>query len=154
MTIDITVTENETPELLEFYHNKLVALREQRNSIDVKERQIEAMISKLLGKTPKEPVYSKSVVQVEQPATTNTDYPQGSTNIGKIAFVLKNSPNPLTSRQIIDAILALDPKLNADKVKAAKNISTVLSINSKENDDKALFKKHVETGFDTKFSMK
>ncbi len=130
MPIQITIEDNEVSVLTEFYASRLKVVRDKKVELDREEKSLEDKIKQL----HRQPV--TSAIQVSPQLTLNemNGYNSNTTNIAKIEYVLREAGKPLTTRQIIDRLLILDPALNANKLKVAKNISTVLSIN--QGDDK------------------
>ncbi len=82
------------------------------------------------------------------------DYDQGATIIDKIKYVLRNSEDPLTSREISERLIAIDKRLAENKTTTIKNVSTLLSVyKSEENGDGKPFKRIVRDKQDNVFTL-
>ncbi|MDP4284105.1 MAG: hypothetical protein Q8891_06750 [Bacteroidota bacterium] len=137
MSIHIEIKDEHVKLMTDFYGGQLKAIREKKKELDKEEKEIENIISQLNSgnneATPKEPLK----LTTQKFYGGMPPYNPKWTILEKIKYVLNENHDTfgsgMTSREIIDRMLAIDPVLNADKVKAAKNVSTVLSIhNGKE----------------------
>lgn len=133
MPIQIEIKDEYVKSITEFYGTQLKEIREKKIALDKEEKEIENIITQLHnGTSTTTTTIKKESVPVISSANGN-GYNSKSTILEKIKYILKESEEGMTSREIIDRMLTLEPALNANKQKTAKNISTILSIN-KETD--------------------
>lgn len=143
MPINIQIKDNHVQSLVEFYGGKLKSVRESKKALEAEEKEYEEIINQLLKKPAKN--------ENEAPQLAIQSFKGYDVNWAiheKISYVLKHSHEALTTRQIIDKLLSLEPGLNATKTKTEKNISTILSIKK----DK-LFKRIEEKGKENKYEL-
>lgn len=125
MPINIQIDESQIQSLVEFYGLKLEAVRTQKQVLEQEEKKYVALIGQLTMPDSKH----QNTEKPEPALLPKTRAYSASWPIHeKIKHVLIIDNRPLSSRDIINRLLSLEPALNVNKEKTAKNISTVLSI--------------------------
>lgn len=125
MPISIQVDESQIQPMIEFYGLKLEAVRNQKRVLEQEEKKYVDLIGQLSVADSKQQGGDKSDLSMP---SKGKKYIASWPIHEKIKHVLSIDNRPLSSRDIINKLLTLEPALNANKEKTAKNISTVLSI--------------------------
>lgn len=134
MPIQLEITDSQIPLLSKMYSERLGEINKQISKLSEEKLEIEAILKKLHAPKSVSPievgVKPISLVRPIKYAAGNEIgiYNPKATIREKIKYVLKTENTEMTSREIVDKLFVLDPALNGDKNKAAKNVSTVLSI--------------------------
>ena len=78
------------------------------------------------------------------------DYNPDTTILEKIKYVLRNSDQPLTSREISEKLMSMDKELAKNRITTIKNVSTIISMNRGNG---KVFKRIEKEGEDNKFEL-
>jgi hypothetical protein len=138
MPYDIQITDTSASLLMRVSREKMEAIEQELKPLIDRVRQLnkEKILDQVKAKVP---------VQVMQ-----ADYDPKAILVNKIAYVLRKIQEPQTSRQIANALLAIDPELAKHPMATYKNVSTILSINKGEG---KTFKRIEEEGKDNLFTL-
>lgn len=121
MSIKINVSTATIPILRKAYQEQLVSIKGQ-----IEEKEKETVSLKLNYEE-----ISKSLKELETAVSSNMDfynYESEWTIIEKVKYVLSKSEAPLTSREISEKLMKLEPALAEKKDSTIKNVSTILSV--------------------------
>lgn len=120
----ILIPESEIQEYADFLNYKLKQIDEKIIPLQLERKSIERRLNELT----KKPVKTAPIDTLSSKATGL--YDENGTILSKIKFVLGESTEPMMTREIIDRLFILEPRLKKDTDKVSKNISTVLSIHN------------------------
>lgn len=130
--------KNALKERLEVVASELDFKREELNQLETEKRELENQIKDLDNAI----MGTKSVVN---------GYNSNTTVVEKIKYVLKHSDQPLSSREISERLISIEPNLGgANRSTTFKNVSTLLSINKGEG---KAFKRIEKEGEENKFAL-
>jgi len=118
-------------------------LRTELNSLS----ELNKLIREQIGNDGAQVISGNTTVVV---SAGKTEYNPSWTNAQKVAFVLKGSSAPMTTRSIVDSIVKADPA--ADPKRVMRSISSVLSVGA--SGEKPIYIKSLNERNDNTYQLK
>jgi septal ring factor EnvC (AmiA/AmiB activator) len=145
MDIQLQITPNTAPliknalsERLDKVTNELGAKKIELKRLETEKQELEKQIQEI----------ENALAGI---TISSNGYENNKTVVDKIKYVLKHTKQPLTSREIADRLMILEPALGGEnKANTIKNVSTLLSINKGEG---KAFKRIEKEGEDNRFTL-
>lgn len=129
MTIKIEVKENDIHLLLDFYHKKLKALKEEIGAKENEVRSINSMIIQLKNADKQHEKKADRAANVQDDKKQKLEYYPEWPWVAKIKFALKTQGRPLTSKEIIEVLTDFEPSLLFEQKRTLASVSSALSLN-------------------------
>lgn len=131
----IDIAESLIGPTVEFYQTHIQRIDNKINELKKQRQEVEELINQLLSNET-----ASTPADDEDPGGTIFTYalefsPKWTIK-EKIEYVLKYIKDRLTTGEIVDELLILQPSLSDDRTKTQKNVSTILSIYTGEEPDK------------------
>lgn len=136
--IQITIPESQIPKLKEYYvrivNESKLARDEAKKNLDRTEKAYTDAINLLMSLSIEDDLKENDLNEESlMSGTSHEGYDSNWSFSAKIIYVLAYTMKELTSRQLLDCILFLEP--NADSKKTQNNLSFNLSTRSVKDDD-------------------
>ncbi len=128
MPVQIEISENDLPVLVEFYGSKLKSVDSQIEKLSQERASLQSTLDKLLGKDKKQP--TRPVLDIFKQDLSKLGFDPNWTILSKVTYILSLSGKPMSSREVTDRLFDFQPELKAEYDKTSKNVSTILSINN------------------------
>lgn len=140
MLIQIEVQDTHAQLLIEFYVQRLKVLRDEILERERETKDINSTIQKLKKKNSNSghQEIANNAVSIETPYSDKWPW------VKKVSFVLENSSQPLTTKEIVDILTEYEPSFLFDRKRAIASISSILS--SKWGADKEFLRVESESG--------
>ncbi len=140
MPIQIEIHDTHAQLLIEFYVLRLKTLRDEILERERETKEINSTIQKLKKKG------SNSGTQevVNSPMSIGTPYSDKWPWVKKVSFVLENTSNALTTKEIVDVLTEYEPSFLFDRKRAIASISSILS--SRWGTDKEFIRVQSDSG--------
>ena len=133
--VKVYIQSKDLEELIDFYETKLLSVKQQRKDLDLSEREIRATLmqlrSKLSDLTAPE---DNSIKYSIQPNLSS--YSRTWQWVQKIEFAIREGGKPLTTTEIIEMLIVVEPALEDEKRKSISSVSAIVSMQSGTIDDK------------------
>jgi hypothetical protein len=131
MTYKVELTDKDISDFISFLSNQI---KSNNEVIDEKNAENKGLEEKI-GRMKKELSLSAAMSKNNGLVDDNTKYPEGYSPdmlwIDKVKYILKLSFDGLTTAQIIDQLIKIEPKYIDDRQIAVRSISSTVSAKSK-----------------------
>ena len=145
--VSIYIQSKDLTDLIDFYDQKLKAIKQKKKDLERDESEIRATIMQLKSKKVDDNSDIDSPIRFSVRANMDA-YDSKWTWVKKIDFAIREAGKPITTNEIVDILIIYEPSFDDDKRKAISSVSSITSVNSgtEEEEDKKFIKIEDETG--------
>lgn len=140
MPIQIEVQDTHAQLLIEFYVKRLKTLRDEILEREKETKDINNTIQRLKKRNANTANQETAEIATMDRGLYSEKWPW----IRKVSFVLNNTPNALTTKEIVDVLTEYEPAFLFDRKRAIASISSILS--SRWGTDKEFIRVQSDSG--------
>jgi hypothetical protein len=141
MPVQIEINEAHIDAIIDFYIQRLKALRDEITEKEREFKEINSQILKLKRSKASTPISANSY---RVTSTSAANYSDKWPWVKKIQFAIEQQGKALTTKEIVDTLLEYEIGLMFDRRKAVASISSVLSV--KSGADKEFLREESDSG--------
>lgn len=133
--VKVYIQSKDLEELIDFYETKLISIKQQRKELDLSEREVRATIMQLRGKLSDLTAPEDNGIKYSVQPNLAT-YSRTWNWVRKIEFAIREAAKPLTTTEIIEMLIVVEPGLEEEKRKSISSVSAIVSMQSGGINDK------------------